>query len=123
MTFISSPISSYLEVYGYLINQNWLYEHGVENNIELDLSDVANEEDEPDIRGSTISAAMSLLEDQSGLPVDWATVTYKGGVVLCLTFASKDPYDTRPIPSEESLACIKKILKTNRNPKWYRRDD
>ncbi|KIJ27432.1 hypothetical protein M422DRAFT_37776, partial [Sphaerobolus stellatus SS14] len=112
------------QLFGYLINQEWLYSYGVDNDCRPTAEDLKHAhmpEDEVDIHFSTISNAVVRLLGQAGLSrrAIVGLTLYKEEPAMCLVLATNKAEDKLPMPPPESWAKLKEILKTKREPRWY----
>ncbi|KAJ7117729.1 hypothetical protein C8R44DRAFT_983187, partial [Mycena epipterygia] len=65
------------------------------------------------------SAAEQILESQKIYSYLIAGVMVKGGVRRCAAIASEDYDDHMPIPSRETFEKLKKMMATDKEPRWF----
>jgi hypothetical protein len=117
MLFNLQRIVIMVKYYGYLVENEWMYQRGVELGYPrptsyddaLDTIILAS----GDVRGATGVYPYTKLR---------RVKTLKGKIFWCIAFASTDPYEGLPTsaPPEERYKALKEALQKNGPPRWFR---
>jgi hypothetical protein len=99
-----------IKVYGYVINEEALVQNGLDRNL-----------------GTLENKPMLILQSvidimcRGGVAFNarWVGVIVKGKLHRCIALANNDPFDPLPMPEQCMIDALKKVLNTDRQPRWY----
>ncbi|KAJ7140297.1 hypothetical protein C8R43DRAFT_1109610 [Mycena crocata] len=99
-------------VYGFLLNEDYLLKVALKSNLGTD-------EDDWQKTCSRGRAAEEILSSHQIYPYIVAGVMVKGNVRMCAAVASEYYKDRMPMPLRETIEKLKKMMKTDKEPRWY----
>jgi hypothetical protein len=102
-----------IKVCGYVINEEALLLNGLKRGL-------GTVEDERHQADTILQSAMDIMA-RGGvlLHARFVGVLIKGKVHRCIALACNDPFDPLPMADRESIEMLKKVLHTDREPRWY----